>query len=85
MELSKSCLEELTKKLLPTMYSNNHDKNSIKILKRDYRAAFKWFVKNTEPLYVDNYGNKFKRYEIEATLQYAIPLIKAFVLASKEH
>ena len=84
MELSKSYLEELTKKLLPTMYLNNHDKNSIKILKRDYQAAFKWFVKSTEPLYVDNYGNEFKRYEIEATLQYVIPLIKAFVLALKQ-
>lgn len=84
MELSKSHLEELTNKLLPTMYLENHDKNSVKILKRDYRAAFKWFVKNTEPLYIDNYGNEFKRYEIEAILQYAIPLIKALALTSKQ-
>lgn len=84
MELSKSHLEELTKKLLPTMYSNNLDKNSIKILKRDFRAAFKWFVKKTEPIYVDNYGNEFKRYEIEATLQYVIPLIKALALTLRK-
>ena len=84
MELSKLHLEELSKKLLPTMYLNNLDKNSIKILKRDFRAAFKWFVKNIELLYVDSYGNEFKRYEIEATLQYVIPLIKALALTLKQ-